>query len=191
MRIFSGVIWGVLLVYLAQFLGFLTRFFYDNVFDDTGSVADGGIISVIIIIETRYETCGALSLTRVTFKKQNHKNIYKHLLLIVKNIYIFHFLPTNTKCLFLKPGIIFWLCRDVDLLMRLVHRSSTSTPRRQQPRAERADRATTSDSGTKKRKAIVASVLRSKSKPPKKSHATENGATRDSVLGCGERAGCP
>ena len=29
-------------VYLGQFLGFLTRFFYDNGFGDDGSVADGG-----------------------------------------------------------------------------------------------------------------------------------------------------
>jgi hypothetical protein len=48
-----GFFWGYLgflLVYLAQFLVFLTRFFYDNGYDDAGSAADGGIISVIIII---------------------------------------------------------------------------------------------------------------------------------------------
>jgi hypothetical protein len=53
MRIFSGVIWffcWYIGVYLAQFLGFLTRFFYDNGFGDAGSVADGGTKSVIIII---------------------------------------------------------------------------------------------------------------------------------------------
>jgi hypothetical protein len=56
MRIFLGLFGGFagfIGVYLAQFSGFLTRFFYDNGYDDTGSAADGGIISVIIIITSR------------------------------------------------------------------------------------------------------------------------------------------